>query len=138
MISSNYEYWKSYLIPLVIYFLSSVLIKFRLGKIFITSIETLLKDQLLWIINGGTNTQYFNVETGARKDSHSHSDSHSNEEDNDVFILNERIMDNFVSKNVVNLSKWKLTKAKISLLSKRLKLVPTSNHISKAKLKMEL
>ena len=67
-----------------------------------------------------------------------HSDSHSNEEDNDVFILNERIMDNFVSKNVVNLSKWKLTKAKISLLSKRLKLVPTSNHISKAKLKMEL
>ena len=67
MISSNYEYWKSYLIPLVIYFLSSVLIKFRLGKIFITSIETLLKDQLLWIINGGTNTQYFNVETGARK-----------------------------------------------------------------------
>ena len=29
-----------------------------------------------------------------------HSYSHSNEEDNDVFILNERIMDNFVSKNV--------------------------------------
>ena len=41
--------------------------KFGLGKIFITSIETLLKDQLLWIINGGTTTQCFNVETGARK-----------------------------------------------------------------------
>ena len=49
-----------------------------------------------------------------------------------------RIKGRFVSKNVVNLSKWKLTKAEISLLSKGLKFVPTSNHINKAKLKMEL
>ena len=43
-----------------------------------------------------------------------------------------------VSNNVVNLSKQKLTKAEISLLSQGLKFVPTSNHISKGKLKIEL
>ena len=49
-----------------------------------------------------------------------------------------RIKGRFVSKNVVNLSKWKLTKAEVSLLFKGSKSVPTSNHINKAKLKMEL
>ena len=67
-----------------------------------------------------------------------HSESHLSEEGNDLFILNRRIKGKFVSKNVVNLSKQKLTKTEISLLSKELKLIPTSNHISKAKLKMEL
>ena len=38
----------------------------------------------------------------------------------------------------MNLSKGKLTKTEISLLSKGLKFVPTSNHINKAKRKMEL
>ena len=66
------------------------------------------------------------------------SESHLNEEGNEVFILDGRIKGKFVSKNVVNLSQQKLTKAEISLLSKGLKFVPTSNHISKAKLKMEL
>ena len=42
------------------------------------------------------------------------------------------------SKNVVNLSKWNLTDADISVLSKRLNFVPTCNNIDKAKLKMEL
>ena len=65
-----------------------------------------------------------------------HSGSHLNEEGNDVFTLNGRIRGKFVSKNV-NLSKWKLSKAEISLLSKGLKFVPTSNHINKARLKME-
>ena len=64
------------------------------------------------------------------------SESHLNEEGNDT--LNGRIKGKFVSENVVNLSKRKLTKAEISLLSKGLKFVPTSNHINKAKLKMEL
>ena len=64
------------------------------------------------------------------------SESHLNEEGNDA--LNGRIKGKFVSENVVNLSKRKLTKAEISLLSKGLKFVPTSNHINKAKLKMEL
>ena len=64
------------------------------------------------------------------------SESHLNEEGND--ILNGRIRGKFVSENVVNLSKGKLTKVEISLLSKGLKFVPTSNHINKAKLKMEL
>ena len=44
----------------------------------------------------------------------------------------------FGIKNVVHLSKWKLGKARKSLLSKGLKFVPNSNHINKAKIKMEL
>ena len=67
-----------------------------------------------------------------------HSESHLSEEGNEVFTSNGRIKGKFVSKNVVNLSKRKLTKAEISLLSKGLKFVPTSNHINKAELKMEL
>ena len=67
-----------------------------------------------------------------------HSENHLSEEGNDLFTLNGRIKGKFVSKNVVNLSKRKLTKAEVSLLSKGLKFVPTSNHINKAKLKMEL
>ena len=64
-----------------------------------------------------------------------HSESHLNEEGNDVFILNGQIKGNLVSKNVVNLSKWKLTETGISLLSKGC--VPTSNHINKLKMKLE-
>ena len=67
-----------------------------------------------------------------------HSESHLSEEGNDLFTSNGRIKCKFVSKNVVNLFKWKLTKAEISLLSKRLKFVSTSNHINKANLKIEL
>ena len=67
-----------------------------------------------------------------------HSESHLNEEGNDVFTLNGKIKGKFISKNVVNLSKRKLAQAEISLLSKALKFVPTSNHINKAKLKMEI
>ena len=66
-----------------------------------------------------------------------HSESHLSEEDS-VFTLDGRINGKFVSKNVVYLSKRKLTKAKISLMSKGFKFVPTSNHINKAKLTMEL
>ena len=60
------------------------------------------------------------------------------EKGNDVFTFNRRIKGKFVSKNVVNLSKHKLTKTEVSLLSKGLKFVPTSNHINKVKRKMEL
>ena len=59
------------------------------------------------------------------------------EESNDLFTLNGRIKGKFVSK-YVNLSKRKLTEAEVSLLSKGLKFVPTSNHINKAKLKIKL
>ena len=65
------------------------------------------------------------------------SESYLNE-GNDAFTLNGRIKGRFASKNVVNLSDLKLTKAEISLLSKRLRFVSTSNHIKKAKLKTEL
>ena len=67
-----------------------------------------------------------------------HSESHLSEEGNEVLTSNGRIKGKFVSKNLVNLSKRKLTKAEISLLSKGLKFVPSSNHINKAELKMEL
>ena len=48
-------------------FLISVLKKFGFGKIFITCIEILLKDQKSCVINGGTTTQYFNLERGVRQ-----------------------------------------------------------------------
>ena len=50
-----------------------------------------------------------------------HSENYLNEEDNDIFTLNEWIKCTFVSKNVVNLSKRKITKAEIWLLSRGLK-----------------
>ena len=53
-------------------------------------------------------------------------------------MLNSRLQGNFVIKNVGNLSSWNLTGSEISLLSKGLNFVPTSNTIDKAKLKMEL
>ena len=50
-----------------------------------------------------------------------------------------RLKVKFVSKHVINLSKRNLNDAKISLLSKGLNFVPTSNNIYKVvKLKMEL
>ena len=45
-------------------FLISILKKFGFGKRIITWIETLLKDQQSCVINGGTTTQYFNLERG--------------------------------------------------------------------------
>ena len=48
-------------------FLSSVLRKIGFGKNFILWIEILLSDQLSCVINGGTTTQYFNLERGARQ-----------------------------------------------------------------------
>ena len=41
--------------------------KFGFGKNFITWIGLLLKDQQSCLINGGTTTQYFNLERGARQ-----------------------------------------------------------------------
>ena len=67
-----------------------------------------------------------------------HSENDLSEEGYDFFTLNGRIKGTLVNKNVVNLSKRKLTKAEVSLLSKGLKFVPTSNHINQAKLKLEL
>ena len=67
-----------------------------------------------------------------------HSESHLNEEGNDIFTLNGRIKSKFGSKNVVNLSKQQLTKAEISILSKGLEFVPGNNHINKATLLREL
>ena len=49
-------------------FIISVLKKFGFGKIFITWIEVLLKDQQSCVINGGTSTQYFSLERDACQD----------------------------------------------------------------------
>ena len=48
-------------------FLVSVLKKFGFRKKIITWIEILLKDQQSCVINGGTITQYFKLERGARQ-----------------------------------------------------------------------
>ena len=53
-------------------------------------------------------------------------------------LNNNRLQVNFASKNTVNLSRQNLTDSEISLLSKGLNFVPTSNTIDKAKLKTEL
>ena len=65
-------------------------------------------------------------------------DNRLNVKNNAAKMLNNRLQGNFVSKNVVNLSRRNLTCSEISLLSKGLKFVSTSNAIDKAKLKMEL
>ena len=57
---------------------------------------------------------------------------------NQAIHLENKLKSNFVSKDVVNLSKQNLNDAEISLLSKGLNFVPTCNNIDKAKLKMEL
>ena len=68
----------------------------------------------------------------------SFSDDELNVRDNAAKMLDGRLQSNFVSKNVVNLSKRNLTDSEISLLCKGLNFVPTSNTIDKAKLKREL
>ena len=57
---------------------------------------------------------------------------------NQAILLENGLKGNFVSKNVVNLSKRKLSDAEISLLSKGLNVVPRCNNIDTAKLKIEL
>ena len=52
--------------------------------------------------------------------------------------MNGRLKGKCVSKNVVNLSKPKLSKSEISVLSKCLKFIPTCNTIDKVKLKIEI
>ena len=56
---------------------------------------------------------------------------------NQAILLENRLKGNFVSKNVVNLSKRNLNDAEISLLSKGLNFVPMCNHIDKANSKWD-
>ena len=100
-----------------------------------TLVYSNLDEEIVLNIAGFHNEEVLDKQNVTRCDQ---SESHLSEEGNDLFILNRRIKGKFVSKNVVNLSKRKLTKTEISLLSKGLKFIPNSNHISKAKLKMEL
>ena len=65
-------------------------------------------------------------------------DNRLNVKDNAAKMLNNRLQSNFVSSNVVRLSRRNLTGSEISLLSKGLNFVPTTNTIDKAKLKIEL
>ena len=61
-----------------------------------------------------------------------------NANDNQAVLLENRLIGSLVSKNVVNLSKWNINDAEISLLSKGLNFVRTCNNIDEGKLKMEL
>ena len=65
-------------------------------------------------------------------------DNKLNAKDNAAKVLDNRLHGNFVSTKVVNLSWRNLTGSEISLLSKELNFVPTSNTIDKARLKTEL
>ena len=65
-------------------------------------------------------------------------DSKLNVKDNAAKMLDNRLQGNFVGKNVVNFSRRNLTGSEMSLLSKALNFVPTSNTIDNAKLKTEL
>ena len=56
-------------------------------------------------------------------------------DDNKAKLKDNILMGKFVGKNVINSLKSQLTKSKISLLSKELKFVPTSNKIDMAKVK---
>ena len=59
-------------------------------------------------------------------------DNGLNAKDNAAKMLNNRLQGNFVSTNVVNLSRRNLTDSEISLLSKGPNFVPTSNTVDKA------
>ena len=65
-------------------------------------------------------------------------DNRLNKKGNAAKMLINRLHGNFVSRNVVNLSRRNVTGSEITLLSKGLNFVPTSNTTEKAKLKMEL
>ena len=64
-------------------------------------------------------------------------DNRLNVKDNVAKMLNNRLQDNFVGKNVANLSRWNLTVSEIFLLSNGVYFVLTSNTIDKAKFKMK-
>ena len=66
------------------------------------------------------------------------SDPVSDRLSNAASLEGDRYKGNFVSPNVINLSKWNLTKDEISLLSKGLQFVPTPKHFNKALLREEL
>ena len=64
-------------------------------------------------------------------------DNRLNVKDNASKMLNNGLQGNSVSKNVVKLSRRNLADSEISLLSKGLNFVSTSNTIDKAKLETE-
>ena len=66
------------------------------------------------------------------------SDSVSDRLSNAASLEGNRYKANFVSPNVINLSKRNLTKDEISLLSKGLQFVPTPKHFNKALLREDL
>ena len=69
-------------------------------------------EEIVLDITGFDNKEVLNKQSLTSFD---HSESYSSEECNDVFTLNGRIKCKFVSKSVVNLSKWKLTLSKWKL-----------------------
>ena len=63
----------------------------------------------------------------------------SNVQGNEAEMCDGWLKVKFVSKNVINLSKWNLTENEIALLSKGLNFIPTCNKVDGvARLKLEL
>ena len=81
---------------------------------------------------------YFENENKTLKMKISDVEEERNATSNQAITLENKLKGNFVSKNVVNLSKWNLNDVGISPLPKRLNFVLTSNNTDKATLKMEL
>ena len=59
-------------------------------------------------------------------------------ENNISKVIDGQLKGKFVSPNIINLSNWILSKAKIALLSNGLKLIPTPTSVNKALTKKEL
>ena len=80
----------------------------------------------------------YNNDNSFNKEEVNLSNSVPNRLSNAVSLEGNKYKANFVSPNVINLSKWNLTKDEISLLSKGLQFVPTPKHFNKALLREEL
>ena len=86
-----------------------------------------------------SNLSKHNEDSGSEIDTSSESLPDGNSTDtNEAKLTDGRYEGKFVSPNVINLSGRSLSKAEISLLSKGLKFIPTSNFVNKTVLKEEL
>ena len=77
------------------------------------------------LVNG---TENFS-ESGKQLDNH--------QDSNIASLNNTRLEGKFVNQNVINVSRWNLSRSEISLLSKGLKFVSPTNKVDRAELKRE-
>ena len=99
-----------------------------------SDIDDSKEEELQFSLNTGSNGK-----ANEEDDNNTFMEMASNEQNFEVAeLLNGRLKGYFVSNNVFNLSRRKLSKAEVSLLSKGLKFCPTPNTIDKSILKEDL